>query len=266
MNQDQIKEKLLLLNDETPDFSVIMTGKKSNKVNGLYKPLGKEILLHNKNFDNDNSMMYTAIHEFAHHVHFTSSLVPISSKAHTIEFWSIFHTLLMDAEQKEIYENVFKTIPEFIELTKDIKENYLAKNGQIMKDLGKALITAHNLCQKYSVRLEDYYDRELLINRNTASNVIKFNTLQVNPEIGFDNMKIVAGIKNDDERKNVEAVLTGGEQSIDMIKQRLKKKKEPEVKKEFIKAEIERIDKTIARLLSKKEEMQKSLEEIKDDE
>ena len=45
------------------DFTVVQTGKKSSKVNGLYKTDSHEILLHNKNFTTNNAIMYTAIHE-----------------------------------------------------------------------------------------------------------------------------------------------------------------------------------------------------------
>jgi Zn-dependent peptidase ImmA (M78 family) len=66
MNQDQVKEKLLKLHDCTEDFIVIFSGKKSKKVNGLYKPDKREIIIHNRNLDNDNLLLYTAIHELAH--------------------------------------------------------------------------------------------------------------------------------------------------------------------------------------------------------
>ena len=68
MNQDKVKEILLSLRDTSLEFSVTFTGKESKKVNGLYKPDTKEILIHNKNFKNDNQLVYTAIHEYAHHL------------------------------------------------------------------------------------------------------------------------------------------------------------------------------------------------------
>ena len=83
MNQDQVKEKLLAIEDAPLEFSVIFSGKRSKKVNGLYKPDTREILIHNKNFQGgsggekaqgatataDNLLIYTAIHEYAHHLH-----------------------------------------------------------------------------------------------------------------------------------------------------------------------------------------------------
>ena len=76
MNQQQVVERLLELDNDVEDFIVTFTGKKSKKVDGLYKPGNKEIILHNKNFSDDNSLIYTAIHEFAHHIQFTRSSSP----------------------------------------------------------------------------------------------------------------------------------------------------------------------------------------------
>ena len=72
MNQDQTKALLLQLEPQAPAFELIFSGKSSKKVNGLYKPETREILLHNKNFASDEELIYTAIHEFAHHLHFCS--------------------------------------------------------------------------------------------------------------------------------------------------------------------------------------------------
>ena len=56
MNQDRVKEILLETADTELEFSVVFTGKSSKKVNGLYKPDTHEIILHNKNFANDNEL------------------------------------------------------------------------------------------------------------------------------------------------------------------------------------------------------------------
>lgn len=252
MNQDQIKEKLLLLNDQTGDFSVIMTGKKSKKVNGLYYPEKKEILIHNKNFSEDNSMMYTAIHEFAHHVHFTKSLIPVSSKSHTNEFWVIFHNLLIDAEKKGIYHNIFKNNKEFTELTKEIRQNYLSKNAEIMKGFGQLLIRAINLCQIHRVRFEDYIDREILINRSTADAMVKIHTMNINPEIGFDNMRILSRVKDEEERRNFEKELMSGK-TQDMVKAEISNRNKPKDSKEILEKEKARIEKSIKTLKEKLE-------------
>ena len=50
MTNEQIVERLKKLYDCKTEFSVTQTRKTSKKVNGLYKPLTHEIILHNKNF------------------------------------------------------------------------------------------------------------------------------------------------------------------------------------------------------------------------
>ena len=67
MNQDQLADKLRTLAD-VPPFTLVFSGKKSKKVDGLYKPAEREILIHNKNMSGDSDLIYTAIHEFAHHI------------------------------------------------------------------------------------------------------------------------------------------------------------------------------------------------------
>ena len=68
MDNDKIKEMLLNIQESKLEFTVVMTGKESKRVNGLYKPETREILLHNKNFKTDNELIYTAIHEYTHHL------------------------------------------------------------------------------------------------------------------------------------------------------------------------------------------------------
>ena len=82
MNQEQVKAKLLLLKDDVEEFKVTFSGKKSLKVDGLYKPEEREIIIHNRNFTGDSPLMYTAIHEFAHHIQFTTAPSPVSCRSH----------------------------------------------------------------------------------------------------------------------------------------------------------------------------------------
>jgi hypothetical protein len=127
MNQDKVKTILLDIEDTELDFSVIFSGKKSRKVNGLYKPDTREILIHNKNFTdetglNENLLIYTAIHEYAHHQHSCKNGGRLSARAHTSDFWAIFHGLLEKAEAKGLYQNTIEESPELKKLTAEIKE------------------------------------------------------------------------------------------------------------------------------------------------
>src|SRR5208282_1769887 len=159
LSNDQIKKALLSLRKSEHDFTVILSGKKSSKVHGLYKPDTREIIIHNRNFKNDNELLYTAIHEYAHHLQFTTSATPISVRTHTTAFWNLLHTLLFEAEEKGIYINPFENIEEFRALTREIRTRCLEGSGALMKELGKLLVQAHELCEKHGTSYADYLDR-----------------------------------------------------------------------------------------------------------
>src|SRR5215469_11323540 len=133
MNQDKVKDNLLAIEDAPLEFSLIFSGKKSRKVNGLYKPDSREIIIHNRNFEKgtagDNLLLYTAIHEYAHHLHSCSRGGELPSRAHTSEFWAVFHALLEKAEAKKIYSDVFAASPELMTLTETIRKKFLGENG-----------------------------------------------------------------------------------------------------------------------------------------
>ena len=261
MNQEQVKNTLIQLDNNVEDFKVIFSGKTSKKVNGLYHPDKKEIIIHNKNFNDDNSLIYTAIHEFAHHIHITYSTIPVSNRSHTNEFWSVFHKLLFKAEELRLYKNIFETNEEFNNLTKEIKNSYLFKNAELMKNAGKLLIKAVELCEKYKVRFEDYVDRGLMLNRNTANTMVKLYTMDINPKLGYDNMKIVSRIKDKGERKKIENDFLEGK-TQDMIKTEISSKNKSKDAINILKEEKTRLERTINRLNKKLETITQKINEI----
>lgn len=256
-----MKELLLQIDNSVEDFKVIFSGKTSKKANGLYYSDKKEIIIHNRNFKDDNLLIYTAIHEFAHHVHISNSTIPISNRSHTNEFWNTFHNLLIKAEGLGLYKNIFQENEDFVKLTKEIKESYLYKNGELIKETGKLLIRAINLCQSYNVRFEDYVDRVLMINRTTANTMVKIYTMDINPDIGFDNMKIVSKIRDDEERKSIENDFLEGK-THNMLKAEIASKKQVKEPIEILKTEKIRLEKTIERLNKKLEIITKKIDEL----
>src|SRR6056297_14070 len=159
MTNEEIKQALLDIRKCEIDFSVVQSGKKSRRVNGLYKPESREIVLHNRNFSRDNLLIYTAIHEYAHHLHFCSDAPPNSTRSHTRRFRTILQTLLNDAEKKGIYRGVLETDPRFVELTERIRDTFILPHGSLMKDFGRVLVEAEGLCRETGVRFEDYIGR-----------------------------------------------------------------------------------------------------------
>ena len=269
MNQDQVKKKLLAIEDAALDFTVIFSGKRSKRVNGLYKPDTREIIIHNKNFtggsggvDADaNLLVYTAIHEYAHHLHACSRGGELSARAHTAEFWAIFHGLLEKAEKKAIYKDVFSGSSELDKLTDTIRKKYLAENGNLVKELGQLLLKAHDLCSAIGGRYEDYIDRILRIPRNAAGLAVKMYQYNLNPETGADNMRFLAGISNEEKRQAAESALLAGK-SPDSVKIAIRKKETNEEEDPRINLEKEklRLERTIASLTKRLKEVERELE------
>lgn len=266
MDNDSIKNLLLDIQESELEFSVTMTGKESTRVNGLYKPDTREILLHNKNFKTDNELIYTAIHEYTHHlineeqIQATGGKFPPSqSKSHTNYFWAKFHSLLAVAEEKGYYKLDLSLSPELDELTKQIREKYIEPNGKLMMELGKELIKAQALCESANIRYEDYIDRILQLPRTTVKSVKKVGMLPAeDAALGFENMKIVAGCKKvDDKAKAVEAIKSG--KSPDSVIAMMKKKAKEIDPKERLEKERDRLQKTINELTHRLEFVEESL-------
>ncbi|MDR0495965.1 MAG: hypothetical protein LBG95_10125 [Treponema sp.] len=262
MNQDQIKQKLLSIEDAPHEFSVIFSGKKSKKVNGLYKVESREIILHNRNFAQDsagdNLLLYTAIHEYAHHLHACAQGGTLPARAHSSEFWAIFHGLLEKAEAKKVYRDVFAGSPELAALTETIRKKFLRENGGLVKEMGRHLLKAHELCAALGVRFEDYVDRMLRIPRTAATTAIKMFNYDLNPEVGADNMRFLAAIRDGDDRKAAETALIKGK-SPDSVKTAVKKKTAEEDPVLLLEKEKNRLERTIDALSKRLEEVNKKL-------
>jgi len=262
MNQDTVKEKLLAIEDAPLEFTLVFSGKKSKKVNGLYKVQSREIIIHNRNFKTDeagqNLLLYTAIHEYAHHLHACSRGGTLSSRAHNSEFWAIFHALLEKAENKKIYNDVFSVSPELLKLTDVIRNKYLKNNGELVKEMGKHLLKAHDLCTGIGVRFEDYVDRMLRIPRTAANMAIKMFEYDIAPEVGADNMRFLAGIRSSDERKAAETALIKGK-SPDTVKIAVRGRSENENPVERLEKEKSRLERTIATLNKRLDEVKREL-------
>lgn len=266
MNQDRVREILLELDSDVEDFSVIFTGKESKKVDGLYDREKAEIIIHNKNFKEENSIVYTAIHEFAHHIQYTKSDAPMTNRAHTVAFWNTFHKLLKAAEEKGIYKNIFFSDENFLNLTQEIKENYLTKNGELMKNFGKLLVEAYDLCQSNHAEFDDYVDRALCMNRTAAKSIMKVYAMDVDPQLGFDNMKIVANVKDNNQRQQAEESFKEGK-SPDMVKADIKDSKpEPSMSLKKLESQKKRIEKSIHGLQIKLADLELQIDDFKADE
>ncbi|TVR51960.1 MAG: hypothetical protein EA426_19455 [Spirochaetaceae bacterium] len=274
MNQDQVKDLLLRIEPDVEEFFVIFSGKSSKKCNGLYKPDSREIIIHNKNFtpnggagapaENqasgtaDNLLMYTAIHEYAHHIHFTTSPVPVGPKSHTIEFRLILHELLKKAEQIGLHTNIFEKDADFLALTYRIRTQFMAVHGQMIKEFGKVLIEAETLCRTRGVRFEDYIERGLALDRHAATTIIKMHVHDVPDDIGYENMGRVANISNPEKRRLAEDAFKAGE-GPDAVRALVRPPRDDEDPIDKIRKEKRRIERTIAGLTTRLSELETRL-------
>ncbi len=260
MNSDQVKEALLEVEEPPEDFSVVLSGKESKKVNGLYKAEEREIVLHNRNFDNENLLIYTALHEYAHHLHFCSPDAPKSARSHTRRFWSIFHSLLMRAEELGVYKNIFETDERFLRLTERIKRDFIAGHGAMMKELGRILQEAQRLCTETGTRFEDYVERVLQLERSETKHILRVGESELPGEIGYENMKFISKVKDPEEREAALARLQAGD-TPDMLKESFAaaRKNEPEDPEKRLRRERERILKNIEKMNRRLAEIEEEL-------
>jgi hypothetical protein len=261
MNQDRVREILLDIAEPKTEFSLIFSGKESSIVNGLYKPHSREIIIHNRNFASDDQLVYTAIHEYAHHLHCERKGGLSSGRAHTNEFWGIFHDLLVEAEAKGYYRNLFDTEPEFLELTGKIRGACIAENGRVMLEFGKLMIEAQALCRKYKTRFEDYVDRALGVPRATANSAAKAAAYRIDPDVGWDGMRMAAGIRDPAMRADALDALRGGA-SPAAVKSRFAAARPPEETAERLAKEKERLVRTIRNLRERLGEVERALAEL----
>jgi len=210
MNQDQVKEELSKLYDCKEEFTVVFTGKKCRSVNGLYKPIGNEILIHNRNFvdgngkQNEMLLMFTAIHELAHHVLITEKGNK-SPRAHSQEFWATFHNLLDIAEEKKIYQaDIDADTQKLIDEARDISKQI----AELQRNLGRVLLTIYDSCQKSGLRYEDIVEREAQIDKQSAKIAVTAHKMG-DQDVGAD-IQTEAARQRDEEKRA--AIIAAGQE------------------------------------------------------
>jgi len=204
MNQDQVKDLLKTLAPEAPDFEVLFTGKSSKRKNGFYHPTESRITLNNKNFTSDQELIYTAVHELAHHLHQNSDNPPGPHSHHNLVFKVIFRELLA----KAIEAGAYRLEPD-AELQKAIDEvrARMVEEAEATKRTGLALMALVKECGRSHVRFEDVVERILGGNLKTASLAMTAFSQDIPTEAGPDALRILASVHNPEVRREL-AVMT----------------------------------------------------------
>jgi hypothetical protein len=218
MNQDAVKELLQKLHESPAEYDVIFSGKKSKKVNGHYKfcmAKTPEIIIHNRNFVdgegnlNENSLIFTAIHELAHHILITENGKK-SAVAHSQLFWATFHDLVDKAEDAGIYRpeidaDTKKLIDEARDLNKQIAE--------LQRELGRVILAIEESCLKNGLRQEDIIERKAQIGKQSAKVAVAAYNMG-DQEVGADIQAEAAKQRNEDKR---DAVIAAGHEGKSVV-------------------------------------------------
>ena len=120
---------------------------------------------------------------------------------------------------------------------------------------------ADELCNAIGARFEDYIDRVLCIPRLAAKMSMKMFEYDLNPSLGSDNMRFLAGIKNEDDRTAEEKSLLAGK-SPDAVKRETMKKHQEEDPRNRLEKEKLRLERTINSLTKRLDEVERELETI----
>jgi hypothetical protein len=257
VDQEKVKELLGKLYSCREDFTVIFSGKKNGKVNGLYKPARKEIVIHNRNFTVDDALMYTAIHELAHHVMDTEYGFH-GTRSHTQGFWALFHELLEKARGEGIYA------PRLDEQTRAVLEEARRVSREIaelQRRLGRLLTEVTEGCEKLGLRAEDFIENEGQISRKTMGKAVEAAALNLPEEFGADVQEAVLQERDGEARKAALAAAAEGK-SVARVKQAAKGPPEKAEEAEALVLEKGRLEKTIKSLTRRLLELERRLEEL----
>ena len=98
--------------------------------------------------------------------------------------------------------------------------------------------------------------------RNAEKDIRKVGAVPVNPAIGFENMKVVASVKNPDQRAEVEQEFLEGNKSPSSVRELMKQKSQSakqDDKKTKLEKEKTRLERTISQLTQRLEIVEESL-------
>jgi len=257
VNQDQVKEKLLKLHECAEYFTVIFSGKKNRKVNGLYKTDKHEIIIHNRNFNADdkgNSLLFfTAMHEYAHHIQFTEWKQK-TARAHTQLFYAILDDLADTAEKRGLYSvSISKETQRLVDEARSIS----VEIAELQRRLGKVINALHKKCEKEGLRFDDIVERKVQISQQTMQFAKKADFLSLD-NIGADIQE--AAIKERDEDKRQAIIHAGAKgKSVAQAKRATASPVSGEDETVSLVKEKRRLENTIKSLKRRLEEVEENL-------
>jgi prefoldin subunit 5 len=199
MTAAAVREKLREAYPAREAFTVEFSGKKNNRVNGTYCFGTKIITIHERNFESNNDLLYTAFHELAHHLQHTE-YGEHKKRSHTKLFWSIFHDLLEKAGEKGIY------VRERTEAVKRLAEQAKALDREIAKlqrKLGIILGDLEDVCREDGLRFEDVLEHDVGMAKATAKKAAAAASILVDGELGQDAQALVIRAGSAEKREAI---------------------------------------------------------------
>jgi hypothetical protein len=256
MDQEKVKEQLLRLYGGKADFTVIFSGRKNGKVNGVYKPGSREIVIHDRNFTVDDTLMYTAIHELAHHV-MDADYGFRGTRSHTQRFWAVFHELLDKARREGIYTvRPDRETGELLEEARRVSREI----AELERRLGRILIEIEERCETRGLRAEGFIEGEAQISRKTYRAAAAAAYLDLPPEFGADIQEAVLRERDPDARRAALAAAREGK-SAALVRQAGKGPPEPSGGAAALYAEKARLERTVKSLTRRLLELELRLAE-----
>lgn len=259
MNENFVKENLQKIHKCKKDFSVAFTGKKSKSIFGFYKFAEKIIFIHNRNFTDSNMLMYTAIHELAHHVCATEKGMSSSVKHHTKLFWATFDDLIEEAVKKKIYLRQRKS--EIEELVKEAHEIDV-KIAHLRRDLGAVLRRLQDACKKNMVRVEDVISHDLLLSKASFNSSVKASLLNLDDSCGQDLQNVAIKAKTSEQALQALQLASQGKTIAQLQYGMGAPKKQAHDKSENLHIEKRRLERTISTLKIRLDEVCEKIERL----
>jgi hypothetical protein len=269
MNQEQVKENLLKLHECKEDFTLVFSGKKNGKVNGFYKFATKEIVIHDRNFLNEddetlneNLLMFTAIHELAHHLCRTELGQKNDRAAHNAVFWQTFNDLTDKAEELAIYHPVIsENTQELIDEARSIS----LQIAELQRKQGEVLVKLQEACEKDGLRYEDMVERKAQIAKETERESVRaYQIGEQTNGLGADIQEAAVKARNEETR---DAIIQAGKEGKSVIQAKQAAKSVPAKapvendETAALKKEAGRIKKSIENLTHRLEEIEEQLTE-----
>jgi hypothetical protein len=150
IDEQKIKEILVAIKEPKKPFEVSI--KKEGRIRklGEYSYNRARMTLYLLNFNSNNEIIRTAIHEYAHHI-------MGSWGGHKTEFWNCYFQLLEIAEKKGFYSCDIDKSDKLKKITSIIKTNDLLKNRKIFKErLDFIFYIINKLCDEIGIDFQYY--------------------------------------------------------------------------------------------------------------